>query len=1413
LVFRLNGVLRTSLVASAAALCIPLSLAQTATSPKARVESETKLKRASADFVENKGQWNSRAKFLARGSGLNLWVTQTGLVLDYFAREGTKRRGNVIGVNFLGANKHPVVKGDRKTNFLSQYVRPKQPVRTAASFHNVDFHNLYAGVDMRLYKQDGAPRYDMIVAPGADPSKIRMRFDGVKSASVDKDGKLNLITSIGALKQQGLFAYQIINGLKTEVPAEFKVSGTTVQFALGSYDPTKQLVIDPLIYGSYYGGDVGIDEVRAVVADADGGVFMTGNTFATDFPLTLGPYISLSGASDAFLSKFQGDAYVHNFATYFGGTGQETGKFIALDPSGNNVWIAGTTSSATFPMVGAGSFQQNLIGTTDTFLMKWTKDPNLILTPTYATYFGSANGALGEELKGFSVGQLSGSLYLAGITTGTGIPGNINAYPGALSNAFVTKLDANGQTVTWTRYVEGTARQVLGIQNGASNTAANLSNAVAPNALAVDKDENCIIAGTVVFVGGQDTAIAPTPAFVTTPGVYLNGRQLRNNDMFVKKLDTNGAVVFGALLGGADGDICAAVATDSLGNAYVTGVAASHDFPRTLGTFGQVFDDRRTVTVTKINQDASQIVYSTNLRTHSSPKGWVDPIGISVDVRGFVYVTGVIMDGTVFPAVPGDPDMPTSATTDPSTLPTTPDAIKGAYTYQGTPDVPSTDGWLIVLDDTATTEVYGTFIGGSLDEGIFPPYNDRFGDVWVIGWTDITRAYQRISSTGTITSFPQGGVTSMASLGFITPLAFKPHGETPSMPGFATVVTNYGNLDEGPRGGGSPPTLGTGRIRDGYVLRFRLNIPIIQSLTLNPATIPGGLGATSTGTITLDVPATGAGVDVNVTLSNAVAASLDPADQVQSIVVNIPANQTTGTFTVYSNVVTDPTQVDVRAEYLGNFQQARLTVVPWLQKLTLSPNTVVGGNNATGVITLSAPAPAGGVDVTLVTSDASTILFPGGDTVNVPEGQIFANFVIQTKGVDIQTNFTVSASALTVGRTQTLTLLPASLSSVSFVPGRVAGGTPSTGTVRLDGLPGPSGFFVNLSINGNPSGYSLVPTQLNFTPNDRLLTFTVNTAPELVNTSKIITANRPAQGTYTNQTKTGTLFVDANFLTNLVLNPTTVLSGQSSTGTITISNTAQAGGVVVNLSSSNPNIATVPASVTVPAGSTNATFQVTTLATATDSVVQISAIRGTTTITRNLTIKGVTFTMSANPNSVIGGATNITGTVTLALNAPAGGVLVSLTSSAPGAASVPASVLVPAGTKIATFPITTHVVAVTQNVTITGQTQPGTTASVIVQIRAISLASLTFNPTYVKGGTFTHVQVALDAPAPAGGATVNLVSSRPTILNPGPIFIPAGQTQSAVITVPVGRVNQTVAVSVTASYNNRTIAATVTVYR
>ncbi|HVT13462.1 MAG TPA: SBBP repeat-containing protein [Fimbriimonadaceae bacterium] len=1378
-------------------------------------------------FVENKGQWNSRAKFLSRTPNLDLWVTKQGLVLDYYKRThkngSSRREGHAIDMQFVGANPNAFASGFEAAPFVSQYFGAHakfSDAKVAKSYREARVSGIYPGIDMRVYMQSNRPRYDIEVAPGASANNIKLMFKGAEHLSVDKNGNLLIPSKLKKIQQEGLYAYQIVNGVRKSVEARFTVTGSnTVAFHLGAYDHTKKLIVDPLIYGSYYGGDGGLDEVRAVVADSDSSVYMTGLTGSTDFPLKFGTYVSLNGLSDSFLTRFQGDAYGIDYASYFGGSGNDTGKFIALDPTGNNVWVAGMTNSPDFPGIDGTSFQNSLVGSTDVYLIRFARDPVSVMVPVYSTYFHSSNAGSGQELKGFAVSQISGKLFIGGETTGTGLPSAVNSYPvGSAQAGFVTSMASDGQSVVYSRYVGGTAPVVAGFNgimpNGLTSgtllfwpipnppvTQPDPTSGETGNALAINQADEAFLTGTVFFQGNQDTSSAANPAFPTTAGVFTNGRLLRNNDAFLTKIDPTGSVLFSTLIGGADNDSGSSVAVDRTGNAYVTGTAGSFDFPRTRGTFGQDFSVGRTY-ITKVSQDGTTIVYSTGLNT----RGNCVTTGISVDQRNYVFVTGEVFDMVQFPLPPGDPWEPSGQTQDPASIPTTPDAIRSTYTYPQAPDMSSSDAWLMVLNDTATTEIYGTYIGGDCDDYAYSPYNDRFGDCWVVGWTDVSRQYSTFSSDGTTENdySDTGGIAP-----FITALAFKVAGGG----GGDFVDEHYGDYAENLLPfGASPATFGMFRARDGYVLRFRLDIPIVQSLVLNPSKIPGGLGATSTGTITLNTAATGAGVDVNVSLSDVSAASLDPSQPVGSEVINIPAGQTTATFTIYSSEVSDPAQVDVKAEYLGNFQVARLTVVPWLQKFTLSPSTVVGGNNVSGSITLADNAPAGGFDVTLLTNDASTILFPGGNTVTIPAGQNFANFTIQTMGVDSQTDYTVSVSALSVGITQTLTLTPASLLSVTFAPGRVAGGTSSTGTLRLDGLPGPSGFNVDLSINGNPAGYSVVPTTLAFTSADRQENFTVNTAPEAVNTQKVITAHRAAQGTYTDQTKTGTLFIDANFLTNFTLNPTTVNAGQNSTGTVTISNTAETGGVVVNLSSDNTAVATVPATVVVPAGSTNGTFTVTTLATAVDTIVHIHAIRGTNDISRALTVKGVTFTLSANPTSVIGGAQDITGTVTLALPAPVGGVSVDLLSSAPSAASVPANVIVPEGSRTVNFPIATHTVATTQTVTITGQTQPGTTATTQVQIRAISLASLVFNPTYVKGGTFTHVQVSLDAPAPAGGATVILTSTNTTVLNPGPITIPAGQTTSAVITVPVGRVNRLLAVTVTGQYNGRFIASTITVH-
>jgi len=466
-----------------------------------------------------------------------------------------------------------------------------------------------------------------------------------------------------------------------------------------------------------------------------------------------------------------------------------------------------------------------------------------------------------------------------------------------------------------------------------------------------------------------------------------------------------------------------------------------------------------------------------------------------------------------------------------------------------------------------------------------------------------------------------------------------------------------------------------------------------------------------------------------------------------------------------------------------------------------------------GRVTLAAVAPSGGIDVDLLTDSPSLVSFPAGTTFNVPAGQISAAFLIDTAGVPVQQDVSVTASLLSVGKTQVLTLRTASVASVTFNPPSVAGGTASTGTVTLDGQAG-STFTVNLSIDAGTPGYTITPGTLTFNAGDRTKTFTVNTVYEAANTQRRITATRPAQGAYALSTAQGTLFITAVNITGVTLNPSTVASGQPSVGTVSIGSPAPAGGVVVQLSSLNPAVAQVPATVTVAPGASQAQFNITTSVVANNTVVTIRATRGPVNKDATLSVLGVTLTLSINPTSVIGGNGNATGRVTLGAPAPPAGMPVAITVvGADPAVSVPASVTVPGGSTFVTFTITTNSVATTHNVVIHA-TVGLNVASATLQVQPNGVLSITFIPSVVKGLQSTTMTVYLQAPAPAGGAVVTINrGGNPSIANiPLSVTIPEF-TDHASFTIPTRKVSRTLATQVTATYNGKAGSTLLTVTR
>lgn len=460
---------------------------------------------------------------------------------------------------------------------------------------------------------------------------------------------------------------------------------------------------------------------------------------------------------------------------------------------------------------------------------------------------------------------------------------------------------------------------------------------------------------------------------------------------------------------------------------------------------------------------------------------------------------------------------------------------------------------------------------------------------------------------------------------------------------------------------------------------------VVSSLSLNPTSLQGG--ASSTGTLTLSQPAPSGGFLVSLASDNGCATV--PKS------ISVASGLATATFTVSTTGVNAQTSVSITAGTGSAAQSATLVVAPaTIASLTLSPNSVVGGTPASATVSLNGPAGIGGTTVTL-SSNNPGVTVPS--SVTVAAGTQSASVGLSTSGVNTQATAILTATLNGQTKSGTLTITVAGLAYVTVNPTSVPGGLPSTGTLSLTGNAGSNGLKVALSSNNAAAS---VPATVTVTPGQNSSTFTVKTVS--VSAQKIATITAKAGSV----SKAASLTVTPPSLASLSLNPTTVAGGTSSTGTVSLSRTAPAGGIAVKLSSSTTS-ATVPSSVTVASGKTSATFTVKSLAVAAQKTATISATFSDQSQTAMLTITAPTLTaVTLSPTSVKGGKTSI-GTVTITSAAPAGGLKVSLKSDS-SAATVPSTATIAAGKTSATFTVKSF--AVTTKTTATISATMGTTS-------------------------------------------------------------------------------------------------------
>jgi uncharacterized protein (TIGR03437 family) len=351
---------------------------------------------------------------------------------------------------------------------------------------------------------------------------------------------------------------------------------------------------DSLHYATYLGGsrnEIGY----GIAVDANGQAHVSGFTVSSDLPVTAGSFQTTfgTGSADAFVTKLNASGSTLLYCTYLGGSGTDEGRSITLDTAGN-AYVAGNTNSTNFP-TATGAFQTTSGGNFDIFITK--------LNPTgtalgYSTYLG---GGSADRATGIAI-DTAGNVYVTGDTASSNSTAKFPTTPNAFqstfgggspaSDAFVTKLNANGSGLIYSTYLGGSGTdKALGI--------------------AVDS------AGQAYMTGSTFSAIVSANNFPTTPGTFQAAYR-GNIDAFVTKLNTSGtALIYSTYLGVGGNEVGAGIALDSAGYALVMGNTSSANFPTTPNVSQPTSSGGQEIFITKLGPDGSNSLASVSAASFS----------------------------------------------------------------------------------------------------------------------------------------------------------------------------------------------------------------------------------------------------------------------------------------------------------------------------------------------------------------------------------------------------------------------------------------------------------------------------------------------------------------------------------------------------------------------------------------------------------------------------------------------------------------------------------------------------------------------------------------------------------------------------------------------------------------------------
>jgi hypothetical protein len=616
------------------------------------------------------------------------WTSHGAGYAYLFDRAATVLRAgdSAVRLSFDGANSEASFEASEAAAPVNYFVG--RTFRSAQAFSRLSRKAVYPGIDVVFYGHGRQLEYDFNLAPGADPSRIRMRFEGAGEVSVNGRGEVVLKLGAGELTQQLPVVYQKRpSGEVVAVEAAYRIAPDgTIGLELGKYNRAEALVIDPaILYTAYLSGTYA-DAATSIAHDNNGYVYLGGYTYSSDFPAggnVIQPFPpgSTSAPSLCWVMKLNPFASNPNnvimYSTYFGGELSTSLGDLKVDPNTGLIYMGGITLTPDLPLT-AGAFQ-GTIPNTNAVNMGFVA----IIDPTqagiagliYSSYFAGATST--NVIEG--VATVKGLLYVVGWTDTDDLPMAGNSYQSTEAggnDAFFAVFDptqSGTASLIYSTYYGGTQEDVA-------------------RSIAVD-------AAGVMYI----TGFTVSPDFPTTLNsvstTYLGGE-----DAFIVKMDTGGNLLYSSYLGGSDLDIATKIFMEKSGRVAISGYTFSTDIPITPNAYQAInhgLGDAFIMDLDLSKTGLSAVTYSTYFGGSDTDVSY----DIRVDGNGLYYIGGYTLSL----------DLPTSA---------------GALNPVS--DGGGLDGFVAVINPSKPL-VYSSYITSPGYQFVYGVDYDAAGNVYVAG--------------------------------------------------------------------------------------------------------------------------------------------------------------------------------------------------------------------------------------------------------------------------------------------------------------------------------------------------------------------------------------------------------------------------------------------------------------------------------------------------------------------------------------------------------------------------------------------------------------------------------------------------------------------------------------------------------